>query len=591
MQIPALHITNPAENSQFESIYLPCGRAQDLQRLLDSAKATAFIVSSQWAGKLLTLQDLIRNIGVKKANKQLAYYLQLKKADTGHVAFIATDYSSIRRAINGVKKAFEWMRKYKKERILMISIPDDLFTQHYEGAVSKEPQTADEYPEPAIKEALTETEASVPRQEPFLEPDLDDDEITEDWIDNELQKQCEAIDGYDAKLNASEKKFVGNTAEAQRVRRLTLLAAMEKTTVLLLGESGTGKEVVARLIHQLGHLKNNRFISVNCGSIPANLLESELFGHERGAFSGAVAKKDGLWKTANSGTLFLDEIGDLRLDHQVKILRALDEKEIRPVGSIKPVKVNARVIAATNRDLFYMVQTDQFREDLYYRLCGLLIRTPSLQNHPEDIPVLAQHLWRRLDGQTTCSELPQDILNVLQGRAWIGNSRELMQVLAALKTNYGNLPGLGAKHLKATFRLLEQKADAALGPVTDKDIDLERALCLRHLKQVQQALHACHHLFAGLESNAQSALSDQRRPLMRLKMNIDELKKLCDAPGYRFYNRQVARHVVLMCGKLSDFFKQVSQNYNQSQTVFEILRSDIGSVLEEIEQEIERLIT
>lgn len=162
--------------------------------------------------------------------------------------------------------------------------------------------------------------------------------------------------------------------------------------MLILGDTGTGKELVARAIHDHSARRAKRFMLVNCGAIPYDLLESELFGHVKGAFTDATYDKPGLWELADKGTLFLDEIGDLHPNHQVKILRALEDKKIRPIGGTKEIEVDARIIAATNRDLFSMVQARQFREDLYYRLCPFPIYTPTLPDHPEDIPTITQTL-------------------------------------------------------------------------------------------------------------------------------------------------------------------------------------------------------
>jgi transcriptional regulator with GAF, ATPase, and Fis domain len=166
--------------------------------------------------------------------------------------------------------------------------------------------------------------------------------------------------------------------------------------VLVLGDTGTGKEVIARSIHNYSARASEKFVPVNCGAIPSELLESELFGHKRFTFTDAKYDKKGLWEITGNGTLFLDEVGDLALIHQVKILRALEENKIRPIGEVKEIRVNARVIAATNRDLFSMVKAGHFREDLYYRLRSFLLRTPGLRDHPEDIPTLARFFWKKI---------------------------------------------------------------------------------------------------------------------------------------------------------------------------------------------------
>jgi two-component system response regulator PilR (NtrC family) len=169
-------------------------------------------------------------------------------------------------------------------------------------------------------------------------------------------------------------------------------------------------------------------VTVNCGGIPANLLESELFGHKKGAFTGALTDKDGLWTLASTGTLFLDEIGDLSRQHQVKILRALEDGKYRSVGGTDEIKSRARIVAATNRDLAKMVAAGQFREDLYYRLFTFRIRTPALRDHPDDIPEMAARFWQDI-AKRECGPLPANVMEALKGYRWPGNARELRAFL------------------------------------------------------------------------------------------------------------------------------------------------------------------
>ncbi len=223
--------------------------------------------------------------------------------------------------------------------------------------------------------------------------------------------------------------YVGSSVLVEVVRRLIVCAAQADYPVLVFGETGTGKEIVARQIHTLStRSRTGSLVPVNCGGISVDLLESELFGHARGAFTGAHYTKMGLWKAADNGTLFLDEIGDLSLRHQVKILRALEDGGFYPVGSTTLVKSNARIIAATNRDLPRMITEGTFREDLFYRLFSLQIPTPPLRDHPEDIPELANLFWRGI-GIPKSPALPAAITNLLKAYYWPGNARELKALL------------------------------------------------------------------------------------------------------------------------------------------------------------------
>jgi formate hydrogenlyase transcriptional activator len=226
--------------------------------------------------------------------------------------------------------------------------------------------------------------------------------------------------------------LIGNSVAFRDVTEAIAMVAPVDSAVLLLGETGTGKEVIARAIHDAGPRRQQRFVALNCAAIPAGLLESELFGHERGAFTGAVAQIVGRFQAADRGTLFLDEIGDLPLELQPKLLRALQEQQIERLGSGgRAISVDVRVIAATNQDLEEMVQQRAFRADLFYRLNVFPIRVPPLRERTEDIPVLVAHFVRRFaERQGKCiEEIPDTISDTLRHYAWPGNVRELQNVV------------------------------------------------------------------------------------------------------------------------------------------------------------------
>lgn len=220
--------------------------------------------------------------------------------------------------------------------------------------------------------------------------------------------------------------LVGRSAPMQAVYRMITRVLRNDLTVLVLGESGTGKELVAEAIHQLGHRKTGPFVAVNTAAIPADLIESELFGHEKGAFTGAVARHVGKFEQANGGTLFLDEIGDMPIEAQTRLLRALQSGSIRRVGGREEVKVDVRIVAATNRDLEPMVAAGQFREDLFYRLNVVPITLPPLRERADDIPALALHFLRlAADEGLTRRALSRDAAELLAAQPWRGNVREL----------------------------------------------------------------------------------------------------------------------------------------------------------------------
>jgi DNA-binding NtrC family response regulator len=225
--------------------------------------------------------------------------------------------------------------------------------------------------------------------------------------------------------------FVGHTPAIQKVYALVERVADSPATVLLVGESGTGKELVARALHERSPRRDKPFIVVNCGAIPEALFEAELFGYERGAFTGAVAAKPGKFELADGGTLFLDEVGELPAGVQVKLLRALQERQVERIGGVRPVAVDARVVAATNVQLDQAVAAGRFREDLYYRLNVVPIRLPALRERREDIPSLVAHFVERFAGRLGRGPVVVDdaCMASLQARTWPGNIRELENVV------------------------------------------------------------------------------------------------------------------------------------------------------------------
>ncbi len=219
--------------------------------------------------------------------------------------------------------------------------------------------------------------------------------------------------------------IVGSSSKIQDVLRMVARLKDTRTPVLICGESGTGKELVARAMHFRGGFAKRPFVAVDCGSLVPTLIESELFGHEKGAFTGAIRPKEGLFQAANGGTIFLDEIGELPLDLQAKLLRVLQDKQVRPVGSNHSVKVDVRVVAATNRDLEAGYQTGTFRKDLYFRLNVVTVYLPSLRERKSDIPTLVQYFLDRYSSATQSVDITPAALKCLMVYEWPGNVREL----------------------------------------------------------------------------------------------------------------------------------------------------------------------
>jgi formate hydrogenlyase transcriptional activator len=237
----------------------------------------------------------------------------------------------------------------------------------------------------------------------------------------------ESIEDEVVEVKHDFEEIVGRSAAMKRILRQVEVVAPTDATVLLLGETGTGKELVARAVHRMSPRRERPFISLNCAAIPTGLLESELFGYERGAFTGALSQKIGRFELAHRGTLFLDEVGDIPLELQPKLLRALQEKSFERLGGTRTIPIDVRLVAATNRNLTQMMGDKLFRSDLYYRLKVFPITAPPLRDHPEDIPVLARHFTqkyaRKMNKQI--EKIPSDLMRALVRWSWPGNVREL----------------------------------------------------------------------------------------------------------------------------------------------------------------------
>jgi len=254
-------------------------------------------------------------------------------------------------------------------------------------------------------------------------------------VKNGLKKRSLEIENRQLKRTlkerASFKNIVGKSEPMQQVFDLITQVAPRRSTVLIAGESGTGKELVARAIHSCSPRSNHAFVAVNSGSIPSGLLESELFGHVKGAFTGAIASKKGLFEIADGGTIFLDEVGTLPLETQSRLLRVIQEREFRQVGGLKNIVVDVRIIAATNIDLKEAVKQQRFREDLYYRLNVISINLPPLRERRRDIPLLAEHFVRQFSKENDRPDchLDPSTLKILMECDWPGNVRELENVM------------------------------------------------------------------------------------------------------------------------------------------------------------------
>ena len=282
-------------------------------------------------------------------------------------------------------------------------------------------------------------------------------------------------------------RLLGTSSAMQHMREMIGRVARSQAPVHISGESGTGKELVAKLIHESGPRRDGPFIPVNCGAIPTELMESELFGHKRGSFTGAVNDKKGLIQSAEGGTLFLDEIADLPLHMQVKLLRVIQEKAVRPVGEQLEVGVDVRVLSATHKNLSQLVTEGKFREDLFYRVNVIELRVPSLRERPEDVPELAEAVLRRLGRRMKITPpiLSKDALKALECYAFPGNVRELENILerAITLSTSGEVSASDIQLRPTASVTVAITPPSHGGPLGDHLEDIERDAILKALEQ------------------------------------------------------------------------------------------------------------
>jgi two-component system, NtrC family, response regulator AtoC len=326
-------------------------------------------------------------------------------------------------------------------------------------------------------------------------------------LDAHSHRKLKQVDGFE-----EQKTVIGRSPTMVEVFKLVARVAPTKSTVLILGESGTGKEVIARSIHQHSSRAQRPFVAVDCGALTETLLESELFGHTRGAFTGAVSDKKGVFQLANGGTCFLDEIGDISANMQSKLLRVLQEEEVRPVGGKDWLKVDVRVLAATNKNLDALVKDGSFREDLYYRLNVVSIRLPPLRERLEDIDVLAQIFIRRYSqiARKHITAISNDALDRLRNYSWPGNIRQLENVIEqAVVLSHQNILTLDDLP-KEVREGLPSSYDGA----EDRQFLFSDMPSLEEVKK-RYALYVMNHVRGNI-SSAAKVLDIDRRSLYRM---------------------------------------------------------------------------
>jgi formate hydrogenlyase transcriptional activator len=312
-------------------------------------------------------------------------------------------------------------------------------------------------------------------------------------------------------------EIVGNSEALRRVLREVETVAPADSTVLIYGETGTGKELIARAVHNLSSRKSNAFVKLNCAAIPTGLLESELFGHEKGAFTGAITQRVGRFELAHRGTIFLDEIGEIPLELQPKLLRVLQEREFERLGSTRTLRTDARLIAATNRDLKAMVDEQKFRSDLYYRLDVFPIRVPALRERPEDIPLLVRHFVQQFSRRNNrlIDTIPSDTMQALVRYQWPGNIRELQNVIErAVIVSKGPVLSVSVGELKPDVSTKTNPAITKARPAEQES--LQDMLDQTERSQILRALEKANGIVAG--PNGAAARLGIKRSTLQVRM-------------------------------------------------------------------------
>lgn len=486
--------------------------ASQIRQRARDGRLCLFFISEAQTPDLQKVVPEIRDLGRKLPGKELSRYLT--KLAKNEVGILRGAYDSTRQLKRSVCDAVKKCNENQFAIVAFVALKPAIFAQAWKKQ---------------------HTDASRGGRVQTIEP--------ESPVERTLRTlgEMEVPDGL-------QKSYIGNAPSIRLIRQLILRASEHAYPVLIQGESGTGKEIIARSIHDLSHAhgRGPEFRPINCSAISPFLLESELFGHLKDSSDRATKDRAGLWKSANNGTIFLDEIGDLNLDQQAKILRVLDTNAVKPVGSDEEIPVRARVISATNRDLYSMIRDGRFREDLYFRLSVIPIHTPPLREHPEDIPVLARWLWTDIAGRST-PPLSVEILTCLSEYTWPGNVRELKSILSSLRGYFGVRPRTRDQFETVMF-LKGQPAAIASPPSARQSATRSRAESFQHLQRVDGVLRGIEVFLKALSGrramrdtmDAQTALGERHR----------ELAHLCAKP-LLFASPKTFDAVYAVCGKIA----------------------------------------
>jgi len=370
---------------------IECGNTRHLQRLREQLSTCLYVVTDDDLNKIRDFDEVVIDKGTKHEKVPLSRYM----LGCEKVPILNSGFKNSAQVPRSIRDFLKRAHQQQDRNVYLLGVNKEIFD--------------------ILKGALSDSGELKKREL------------------KKVPEYYEFLKGHKRHEDPLSKLFLGNSDQAHKIRSFIKCASESKDEVLILGETGTGKEVIAKAIHLLSFGNLEKMQVINCAAISPELLESELFGYKKGAFTGAYRDNKGLWEVSQDGTLFLDEIGDLLPNHQAKILRALAEKRIRPIGSKEQVIVNARIIAATNVDLVSKVKSGDFRDDLYYRLNTFPIFVPPLRDRKEDIAILASTFWNDITSEDV-PLLGEEISDELRNRDWPGNVRVLHSFLRCLRT-------------------------------------------------------------------------------------------------------------------------------------------------------------
>jgi DNA-binding NtrC family response regulator len=531
------------------------------QILLGSERPLAYVIRNEDLDEFRQLGPMVVDRGRKDGRKGLWALV----GGYEEIPLIDTPYRAVGQVRRGVRDLLTNARAKKEKNLYVIGVVSDLFEELWDGRISE------------VKASIKRSAKSAGRERV--------------WTSQVLSAKCllSALPRKDIPDELRRTRYLGESPHVELVRLLVMKAADGDFPVLIVGPTGSGKENVARAIHELGKRKGLPFVSVNTAAIASTLFESELFGAKKGAYTDSKEDRPGLWVSARGGTLLLDEIGDLHLDLQAKILRALEENEVRPVGGVDPVSVQARVIAATNRDLFAMVRAGHFREDLYYRLRDFRIETPPLRDHPEDIPALARFLWRKQVTKDEQADLSDEIVTALQGYGWPGNVRELRSVLTQLYAAFEHLDPT-IHELRLAVALQGQESPAFFGPPDERELILHRVECLRHLRRADEAIQACHATLRPIVDDHRTDPATVDAVHAALHYRLIELERLCQTP-LLFHGELTFEVVERFTRNLADLHRQLERSPAEARRYWESqVARDLKLALSAIFKQVSQLI-